>query len=454
MTYVKKSDIFALIKFNICILRRIIDDYFVNWKSGANRKVLMLRGARQVGKTYSIRKFSEKFKHFLEVNFESDKEIHSIFQGDLNPDEISLKLSVFYNTPIIDGETLLFFDEIQHCLPAISSLRYFYEKKPDLHIVAAGSLLEFALVEIPSFGVGRIESVFMYPLSFDEYLLANNEEMLFKMKQQASPEMTFETIYHNKLINYLRRFLLIGGLPEVVSTFIETNDLIQSQKILDNIINGLNDDFAKYKKRVPVSRIRDVFESVVRQAGGKFLLTKIGGTHNYPQLKEAVELLEMAGLVIKQTHTSANALPLAAETNPKKTKLLLFDHGIFQRILGLEFSNRLLIDNYNFINKGSLAEQFVGLELIKYGSKNQIGRLYYWHREKRASNAEVDFVIQNRNEIIPIEVKSGTTGKMQSLRIMLNEKKLKYGIRVSLENFCKYENIRVYPLYAVQNILQ
>lgn len=439
---------------NYFLMKRIVEHHINDWKTATNRKVLLLRGARQVGKTYSVRKFGRTFTHFLEVNFESDKNIHGVFKGNLDPHEICLKLSAYYNVPISDGNTLLFFDEIQDCIPAISSLRYFYENRPGLHVIAAGSLLEFALNEIPSFGVGRIESLFMYPLSFDEFLMATGEDMLCEIKEKADITIGLDMVFHNKLLNYLRQFLLTGGLPEVVSAFIETKDLIQSQRVLDSLITGLNDDFAKYKKRVPVLRIRDVFESVVHQSGGKFILSKVGGNYNFEQLKEAVQLLEMAGLIHKVTHTAANGLPLGAQTNPQKVKIVLFDHGMFQRILGLELSKKLLLENYDFINKGSIAEQFVGMELVKYGSNSKMGRLHYWHREKRGSSAEVDYIIQKDNKIVPVEVKSGSIGKMQSLWLFLKEKQIDHGVRISLENFNQYGNIKVFPLYAVNNLLQ
>ncbi len=430
-------------------MKRHINKYLINWKADIKRKVLLLRGARQVGKTYSVRELGKSFRYFLEINFESDRKIHQLFAGDLNPIEICNNLSVYYNIPIIDGETLLFFDEIQACVPAMSSLRFFYEKRPGLHLIAAGSLLEFALSELPSFGMGRIDSLYMYPLSFDEFLLANNEEKLYDIKQNSSPEKPINDVLHSKLLNYFRQFMLTGGLPEVINTLIETGDLLKSQKVLDNLINGLDDDFAKYKKRVPVFRIREVFEAVVQQSGSKFLLSKIAGNSNHQQLKEALKLLEMAGLVFTVTHTAANGLPLGAQVNSKKFKVLMYDQGIFQRILGLDLSSHLLADDFSIANKGALAEQFVGLEIVKYSSVNSKQKLFYWHREKRGSNAEVDYIIQNKEKIVPIEVKSGTQGKMQSLHIFLKEKNIKRGVRISSENFCSYKNINVFPLYAV-----
>ena len=434
-------------------MKRFINAHLNSWKTDDKRKVLLLRGARQVGKTYSVREFGKGFRYFLEINFESDKEIHQFFNGNLNPTEICNNLSVYYNTPITDSETLLFFDEIQACVPAMSSLRFFFEKRPELHLIAAGSLLEFALSELPSFGLGRIDSLYMYPLSFDEFLLAHNEEKLYKLKQNSDPSNPLSNVFHYKLLSYLKKFMLTGGLPEVVARYIETGDLLKSQRVLDNLINGLDDDFIKYKKRIPVSRIREVFESVVQQSGNKFMFSKIASSSNQQQLMEALNLLQMAGLVFKVTHTAANGLPLGAQVNTKKFKVLIYDQGIFHRILGFDLSRKLLIDDFSAINKGAIAELFVGLEIVKYSLVSSKQKLFYWHREKRGSNAEVDYITQNENNIVPIEVKSGTQGKMQSLHLFLKEKNIDTGIRISTENFCSYDKIVVYPLYAVNNMI-
>ncbi len=433
-------------------MKRLINQGFLQWKSNPKRKTLLVRGARQVGKTYSVREFAKKFDHYLEVNFESDREVHSFFNKDLNPDELCRNLSAYYNIPIKDGKTLLFFDEVQACLPAISSLRFFHEKRPGLHLVAAGSLLEFALEEIPSFGVGRIENLFMFPLSFDEFLLALDQVQLYQIKRESGYDNPLNPALHSKLIGYLKQFFLIGGLPEVVNTFIETGDFLQSQAILDQLISGFEDDFAKYKIRVPSTRIREVFNSVVRQSGNKFNIFKASDSANHVQTKEALDLLEMAGFIYRVKHTAANGLPLGAEVNPKKFKAIMFDHGIFQRILGLNLSDHLVANDFSAINKGNLAEQFVGTELVKNYSKAAKPQLYYWHREKKGSNAEVDYLVQKENTILPLEVKSGTQGKMQSLRIFLRDKNITNGIRISLENFDHYDDIKVFPLYAVENI--
>jgi len=215
----------------------------------------------------------------------------------------------------------------------------------------------------------------------------------------------------------------------------------------------LKADFAKYKKRVPTLRISEVFDSVVRQAGGKFVYAKAASQANHAQIKEAVELLMMAGLIIPVTHTSANGLPLGAESNPRKRKMILLDTGIFQRLLGLNIAELLLEDDFDVINKGFIAEQFTGLEILKSLSPYRQENLYYWLRDAKNSNAEIDFLVSKGSDIIPIEVKSGKKGTMQSLRIFMQEKSSPYGIRVSLENHTEYENIKVYPLYGIGELV-
>lgn len=432
---------------------RKINNHLLEWKNSVVRKVLLVRGARQVGKTYSVRELGKSFPHFLEVNLDEDKQVHSFFQETLSPELICENLSAYYGVPVIQGKTLLFIDEIQACHSAIQSLRFFYEKMPKLHVIAAGSLLEFALKEIPTFGVGRIRSVFMYPLSFDEYLIANGEEKLLELKKKASPQKALSFPIHEKLVTYLRKFLIIGGMPEVVKTYIDTKNIRECQLVLDDLLNSYYDDFSKYKERVPMLRIRDVFNSIAQQSGNKFVLKRASSDASHRQIKDALELLIMAGLAFQVYHTSGNGIPLGAEINNKKYKVLMLDNGLQQRILNLDLSERLTNSEFNIINKGNIAEQMVGLELIKGQPINIRPQLFYWHREAKSSNAEIDYLIQKTDTIVPIEVKSGTKGQMQSIYLFLNEKEGKKGIRLSLENFSNYQNIDVFPIYAANNII-
>ncbi len=436
-------------------MKRQVSAALLEWKDDENRKILLLRGARQVGKTFSVRELAKEFTHFVEINFEKNADIQSFFDQNLDPERICTSLSAYYRIPINEGETLLFFDEIQSCPMAIKALRFFYESKPGLHVIAAGSLLEFALSGLTSWGVGRIRSLYMYPMSFDEFLMANQEDALIELKKEASPENPLYPAFHEKLKEYLRYFLLIGGMPEAVKTFISNrSDMKSVQNVLSDIATSYYDDFAKYKRRIPVLRLREVMNSVVNQAGGKYIYSKAGSLSNPAQAKEALDLLEMAGLVYKVYHSSGQGVPLGSEVNFKKFKCLLHDSGIFQQIAGLRITDLIIAENIDMLNKGNLAEAFAGVELIKYSQANKKHQLYYWHREKRGSSAEVDYLLENETQIVPLEVKSGSTGKMQSLNLFINEKKSPEGIRLSLENFSQYGKITVVPLYAVSNLIR
>jgi uncharacterized protein len=414
----------------------------------------MVRGARQIGKTYSVRELGKTFKHLFEINFEEEKELDVFFRESLNPKKICEKLSAYFSKPIVPGQTLLFFDEIQACPEALASLRFFYEKMPELHLVAAGSLLEFAMSEIPSLGVGRIHSLFMYPMSFNEFVMALDEEKLLTLLQETRFIKPLDSPFHRKLIDYFKTYQLIGGMPAVVQTYLGRRDLAECQVELDDILTTLQDDFAKYKTRSPVSRLRKVFDSIVFQAGSKFKYSNVNSHSSSHSIKATLNLLVQAGLAHKIHHTSARGLPLGAQVDQKKFKVCLYDVGMHQRLLGLDLKQQILSEDLKVINRGNLAEVFVGLELISNASPTTKHSLYYWHREAKSSNAEVDYVIQKGNEIVPIEVKAGTKGQMRSMYIFMKERNLKNGIRISLENFSEYGEIAVIPLYAVRKITQ
>lgn len=430
-------------------IHRTIDQTLSSWKETKHRKPLLLRGARQVGKTSAVKNLSKKFKYYIEINFDESPVFKTLFERDFSINEICEQISVLTNTPIIANETLVFFDEIQSCIPAITKLRYFYEKMPELHLIAAGSLLEFVLSELPSFGVGRVRSVFMYPLSFKEFLLACGEDLLLKSIEKANFEKPISDSIHSKLLSTYKKFLIIGGMPEVVSAYARGASLLELQTILNDLVISVQADFVKYKSRVPATRLIEVYSAIAQQIGSKFSFTYPNATLNNRQIKEAIDLLLMSGLIHSVTHSSSNGIPLGAGANSKKIKYLIYDTGIFQRIMGLNIGELMLQDDFNAVNKGNIAELFVGLELIKVNGPFENHQLFYWHREEKSSQAEVDFVEQFENKIVPIEVKSGKKGTMQSLYLFLEEKKQPFGIRISMENFSTLEKIKILPLYAI-----
>jgi predicted AAA+ superfamily ATPase len=429
-------------------LNRKIDHYLMEWKAETVRKPLLLRGARQVGKTSAIKNFSSNFEYFLSINFDERRDYVKVFETTTGIDDVCEQLSLITGTPIIVGKTLVFFDEIQVSVQALQMLRYFYEKMPELHVIAAGSLLEFALEEIPAFGAGRVRSVFMYPFSFEEFLVSIGESALIPKMLHADYQHPLQIVIHQKLSGLYKKFLLIGGMPEAVRAYVKGDSILNIQRVLNDLIIALEADFAKYKKRFPGCRLNEVFRAIAYQTGQKFTYSYNKGSLSNVQIKEAIRLLCMAGIVYPVIHTAANGIPIGAEINPKKIKYLLYDTGIFQRLLGLELGDMMIQDEFTAINKGNIVELSVGLELIKNTDPFEPANLYYWHREAQNSQAEVDYVIQYGNEIYPIEVKSGTKGSMQSMYLFMKEKKSMLGYRLSFENFSSMDSVKIMPVYV------
>jgi predicted AAA+ superfamily ATPase len=435
-------------------MQRTVSKDLKVWKDSTLRKPLLVRGARQVGKTYVLRELGKSYSHFLEANFEESREIHQFFEGSLDPVSICEKLSNYFGVKIAPGETLLFFDEIQACPDALSSLRFFYEKMPDLHVVAAGSLLEFALQEIPSHGVGRLSSLFMHPLSFEEFLVASGNEGSLNMLRRASSEKPLDQAFHKRLVDALKVYLLIGGMPEVVRAYCATRDLRACREILSDLLTTFKEDFAKYKAKAPALLLNETLQSICVQSGGKFKYSSVDRSLGSKPVKDALELLLLSGLAIKVQHSDARGKPLGAQVNSKRFKVILLDVGLHQCILGLDISEMITARGLDVVNKGALAEVFVGQELVAAQSNREPASLHYWHREARSSNAEVDYVTIYNKHVMPIEVKAGGRGSMQSIRLFMKERGLIKGLRVSLENFAQLDNLDIVPLYAVAQYLR
>lgn len=450
-------------------IRRNIDAQLLAWKDSPIRKPLLIRGARQVGKSSAIRHFGEEFKYFAEVNFERNKAIKSFFNGDIDVHLIAQKIANYINVPIIAGETLLFFDEIQECPEAIMVLRFFKEDFPDLHVVAAGSLLEFTLQELPTFGVGRIHSLFMYPMTFDEFLIANNEEGIIAMRQQADCKHPMDEAFHEKLIELFRIYLLVGGMPEAVLAWIQTKNFADCRQMQEDIILTYEEDFSKYKKRVNPDLLRVTMRGVCHQIGEKLTFKQISSDYRSYQIREALRLLALAGIVTPVVATSGNGVPLDAEADENRIKMLFLDPGLLLAVLQLEGSlAQQLIElimtgsPQELINKGNLTEMVAGLEIMRYKPCIQRQKMYYWEK-KGNSVAEIDYIDIINLKITPIEIKSGTQGGMKSLWLFMREKHLYDAIRCSLENFGEFDyidredpqairHVKIYPLYALSQI--
>lgn len=379
------------------------------------------------------------------------------------------KIAIYINVPIEEGKTLLFLDEIQECPEAIMALRFFKEDYPGLHVIAAGSLLEFTLQELPTFGVGRIHTLFMYPMTFDEFLNANNENGLISMKRQADSQHPLDAAFHEKLIEYFRIYLLVGGMPEAVLAWIKTHNFNQCSHIQEDIILTYEDDFSKYKKRVSPDLLRTTLHGICHQPGEKITFKQISADYRSSQIREAVRLLTLAGLVIPVIATSGNGIPLDAEANEKNMKILLLDPGLLLSVLQLEGNLaqhlvELIMTGspQDLVNKGGLVEMVAGLELLRNKPCVQRQKMFYWEKSGN-SIAEIDYLDTFHLKVTPIEIKSGTQGGMKSLWQFMREKRLTEAIRCSFENFGEFtytdpqadnaeRHITIIPLYALDNL--
>ena len=447
---------------------RMIDGYLLEWSQRSSHKPLLLRGARQVGKSTAVRHLGQKFKSFVEVNFERQPSYKQLFQGDIDVKRIVPQMAAIAGKPIEPGSTLLFLDEIQACPEAIMSLRFFKEDMPELHVIAAGSLLEFALEELPTFGVGRIHSMFMFPMTFDEFLLANGENLLIEARNQATSSAPLPAPLYEKLVGLLRTFILVGGMPEAVSKWVETHDYLACQEVQDDIVVTYEDDFPKYKKRVDPMLLRLTMRSAAVQATKKFVYSQVGGSYSTSEVKKALEMLILAGILIPVTHTSANGVPLGSEADYSYRKMLLLDTGLM--LLNMttgdvsELTTQILTSDVSELaNKGPMAEMVAGLEMLHYKTPNIRHDLFYWLRMAKNSSAEIDYLVTYKQQVVPIEVKAGMQGGMKSLWLFMNEKHLDNALRCSMENYGSFEyqdvkdnnavrHVQICPLYAMSQM--
>ncbi len=451
-------------------IERSVDSLLLEWKNSSSLKPLLLRGARQVGKSWAVKHLGETFDYFIEVNFEKRPDMKDVFEKVHDVHELANSLSMLYGKPVEPGKTLIFLDEIQDSPDAIRSLWSFKEDYPDLHVVAAGSLLEFALKELPSFGVGRIRSLFVYPFSFDEFLIAEGKSSWVEAKKEARSDKPLLTALHNSLVQYYRTFLMVGGMPASVAAWVNSHDYRQCQTELDDIQLTYYDDFVKYAKKVDPTLLRNTLQSVILQIGNKFVYSKVEGAYRAEEVKKALGLLCDAGIIKRVSHTAANGLPLGAETNDKFRKYIYLDSGLLLRILDMDLGSarqltELIIAGTaeDLVNKGGLAEMVLGWELVKYNNPRSQHDLYYWENTDDGTRSEVDYIIARDMKVLPIECKAGTSGKMKSLHVFMRQKHLTEAIRCSLENFSQLENqdrqdenairrITINPLYAISNL--
>jgi len=401
-------------------VKRFIEENLKAWKDSKARKPLIVRGARQVGKTFTIKEFGRSsFPSLVIVDFERNRAVHSIFSDDLDPYKMIRELEFFSGQKITPGETLIFFDEIQACERALMMLRYIYEEIPALHVIAAGSLLEFAMKSL-SFPVGRVTFEWMRPMTFREFLLAGGKDILANNLPSVFRIEPVSAILHHKILEELRNYFIVGGMPEAVKRYLESGSLKSVKEVHDDIVNSYIGSLVKYNKRANIESLEHLMRSVPSNVGTQIKYTNLDSGRRIEVTKTSLNILEKAFLVNIINATDVAGLPLGANESVKVFKALFLDIGLMQNICGLDPIETIHSADLTSVYKGALAEQFVGQELLASGGSEN-SKLYYWSRMKKGSTAEVDFVISRHSKIYPVEVKSGAYGRMRSMHQLLNE---------------------------------
>jgi len=425
------------------------------WCDDPFRKPLVIRGARQVGKSWLVRRFGRQFDGCAEVNFEFEPAFGRIFDRDLDPVRILRDLSIALGTRIVPGETLLFLDEIQECPRALTALRYFHERMSRQHVIAAGSLLDFTVERI-GVPVGRVDFLHVYPMSFPEFLSATgNDRLRSTLEHEHDPREPLPGIVHDGLMDLLGQYMAVGGMPEAVARWIETGDIVACSRVHETLVGAYRQDALKYSRKNQRPYVDIVLEAIPRLLGRKFVYSAVASEVRSRTLRSALELLVKAQVAHRVHHTASNGLPLGAEKNPKLFKVVPLDIALAQSILGLDPGPWILDPASTLVNRGPVAEAFVGQELLAHGGPHRRAELFYWVRDKTSSKAEVDYVIASGQHIVPVEVKSGKTGKLKSMHLFLRHKPHSpLGLQLSAENFSRSGPVHRYPLYAVSTALR
>ncbi len=411
---------------------RIASKELDRWFKSPNRKPLVLRGARQVGKTWLVRDFAyRQGLRLIELNLERFPTLSELFSIN-NPEEILKNIEAELNIAVDPSKSLLFLDEIQAAPALFSKLRWFREDMPHLPVIAAGSLLEFALKKFQySMPVGRITYFYLEPMSFMEVLSALGEEGLLKKLASLHIKNGLPASLHEKCLALYHRFCLVGGMPEVVLEWVETRKMKSCIKLQQDLLETYRDDFHKYGGEFDALLLTRIMLSVCEQLGNKFVYSRVDPSRTTALTKKALILLSQAKVISRVFHTSSNGIPLGAESNEKFFKSLMLDVGLVSVQLGLVSARASDVQKRIFSNKGGVAEQFVGQNLRSAQSPLTDPRIFYWQRTG-GRLGEIDYVIQNGSRPIPIEVKSGKAGSMKSLHYFMAEKGHELAVRCDL----------------------
>ncbi|WP_446009968.1 ATP-binding protein [Candidatus Electrothrix sp.] len=404
-----------------------------NWLRNKNRKPLIIRGARQVGKSTLVDLFVQR--HNLElslVNLERYPDLSQVFSGN-NPELILQQIEFLPNMKKIGKDSILFLDEIQAVPEAIPALRYFYEDMGELPLVSAGSLLEFALADHTfSMPVGRIQYLHMGPMTFTEFLSAMDEDALKNFIEQYEFGQEIGEIVHQRLLELLRSYYYIGGMPEAVAVFADSRSYRDVSEVHNAIIETYRDDFPKYAGSRDLNRMLNVFNFAARNVGIKVKYSNISSQDQSATIKKDIELLAMARVINKVVHSHCTGLPLQADQQEKIYKLLFLDIGLMNAVCGLDWLSFSRMDDLKLVNQGAVAEQFVGQHLQAMLADKPNRELNYWLREGKAASAELDFVVGVSGNIIPVEVKSGAAGTLKSLHQFMGSKQAPLAVRFDI----------------------
>ncbi|NGX36007.1 MAG: hypothetical protein K1000chlam1_00844 [Candidatus Anoxychlamydiales bacterium] len=425
------------------ILKKLYD-----WKNQLKRKPLILMGARQVGKTFVLKKFGEQeYSNTIYLNFENNPLLCKLFDASLDPKIILKSLTIETNSEIIKGKTLLIFDEIQECPNALNSLKYFCENAPEQHIVAAGSLLGVKLAHVKGFPVGKVQFMTLYPMSFLEFLDALKEIRLKNFIDKLKYIESLPPNLHAKLLTYFKEYLFVGGMPEAVAEYIDSENLNKVREIQSNILNAYSLDFAKHAPKEHIMKINQVWNSIPNQLAKenkKFIYSAIRTGGRAKEFEVALQWLIEAGLILKTALISTPKIPLSAYANMKAFKIYLVDVGLLGAMSHLS-AKTLLHDNELFQEfRGAIVENYVAQELVHSSYS-----LFYWTSEGKA---ELDFIIEHEEFIYPLEVKSGNSSKKKSLKVYNDTYHPKILIRSSPMNLRKDGNILNCPLYLIEKL--
>lgn len=413
-------------------MERSAEILLAHWHDNPRRKPLVIRGARQVGKSTLVRQFAEQKRlHLREINLERHLGLDAVF-ATLDVQHILRELEGLIGQPIDQPDSALFLDEIQATPHALQALRYLYEERPQLPIIAAGSLLEFTLGNAPfSMPVGRIEYLHLGPMSFEEFLLAVDPQLLSYLGAE-DPLRAIPATAHARLLTRQREYLLVGGMPEAVLVFAQTGSLAEVAAAQRSILDTYRDDFAKYARGAALLRLHTLFDYAPRAVGQKVKYSNISRQENARELRAAVAMLGKARVISPVVHSHCSGLPLPADADAATYKLLFLDVGLMNRACGLDWLAISSLDERALVNEGAIAEQFIGQHLLYGDGGREAPRLHYWLREGKAKNAEVDYVISRGEHIVPVEVKAGKSGALRSLHQFARHKGSDLAVRFDL----------------------